>query len=47
MAKKTSKPKAKRSIRSGIKKSNLVKQNQEVIHNVWTTLNSKQALKSF
>ena len=47
MAKKTAKPKAKRSIRSGVKKSKLVKQNQEVIYNVWTTLNSQQVLKSF
>lgn len=47
MAKKTAKPKAKRSIRSGVKKSKLVKQNQEVIYNVWTTLNSQQALKSY
>lgn len=47
MAKKTAKPKAKRSIRSGVKKSKLIKQNQEVIYNVWTTLNSQQALKSY
>ena len=47
MAKKTAKPKAKRSIRSGVKKSKLIKQNQEVIYNVWTTLNIQQALKSY
>lgn len=47
MAKKKTNPKAKRSIRSGVKKSKLVKQNQEVIYNVWTTLNSQQALKSY
>jgi hypothetical protein len=36
------KPKAQRSRRSGIKKAELVKQNQETIANVWTYLNLNQ-----
>lgn len=47
MAKKTSKPRAKRSIRSGKKTAQLIKNNQETIYNVWTTLNSQQVLKNF
>ena len=36
------KPKAQRSRRSGIKKAELIKSNQQVIANVWTILNSQQ-----
>ena len=40
--KKKKKPNAQRSRRSGIKKAELVKQNQEIIANVWTYLNQNQ-----
>jgi len=46
MAKKSPKPRAKRSVRSGVKKAQLVKSNQETIANIWTILNSHQALKT-
>ena len=46
MAKKCKKPRAKRSIRSGIKKAQLVKHNQETLENIWTILNVIQALKT-
>ena len=46
MAKKSPKPRAKRSVRSGVKKAQLVKSNQETIANIWTILNSNQALKT-
>lgn len=46
MAKKSSKPRAKRSVRSGIKKAQLVKINQEIIANIWTAINL-QGLKNF
>ena len=36
------KPKAQRSRRSGIKKAELIKSNQEVIANTWTYLNQNQ-----
>lgn len=36
------KPKAQRSRRSGVKKAELVKQNQETIANIWTYLNLNQ-----
>jgi hypothetical protein len=36
------KPKAQRSRRSGIKKAELIKSNQETIANVWTYLNQNQ-----
>lgn len=36
------KPKAQRSRRSGIKKAELIKSNQQVIDNVWTYLNQTQ-----
>jgi hypothetical protein len=42
MAKKTSKPRAKRSIRSGKKTAQLIKNNQETIANIWTALNANQ-----
>ena len=42
MAQKKKKPVAQRSRRSGIKKAELVKQNQETIANVWTYLNLNQ-----
>ena len=47
MAQKKNKPKAQRSRRSGIKKAELVKLNQETIANIWTSLNSLQVLKNF
>jgi hypothetical protein len=46
MANKAKKPKAMRSIRSGKKTAQLIKNNQETIYNVWTTLNSLQVLKN-
>jgi hypothetical protein len=42
MAQKKKKPVAQRSRRSGIKKAELVKQNQETLANVWTYLNANQ-----
>lgn len=42
MAQKKKKPVAQRSRRSGIKKAELVKQNQETIANIWTYLNLNQ-----
>jgi hypothetical protein len=36
------KPKAQRSRRSGVKKAELIKSNQETIANVWTYLNQNQ-----
>lgn len=42
MAQKKKKPVAQRSRRSGVKKAELVKSNQEVIGNVWTYLNQNQ-----
>ena len=42
MANAAKKPRAKRSIRSGIKKAQLVKRNQETIANIWTCLNVQQ-----
>lgn len=42
MAQKKKKPVAQRSIRSGIKKAELVKSNQQTIANVWTYLNQNQ-----
>lgn len=42
MANAKKKPKAQRSRRSGIKKAELVKSNQEVIANIWTYLNQAQ-----
>ena len=36
------KPKAQRSRRSGVKKAELIKSNQQVIGNVWTYLNQTQ-----
>jgi hypothetical protein len=47
MANKAKKPRAKRSIRSGKKTAKLINNNQEIIYNVWTTLNSQQVLKNF
>ena len=46
MANKSPKPRAKRSIRSGVKKAQLVKSNQETIASIWKTINSNQALKT-
>ena len=40
------KPKAQRSRRSGVKKAELIKSNQQVIENVWTILNQQQVLKT-
>jgi len=37
---------AMRSRRSGVKTANLIKQNQEVLYNVWTSLNAQQVLKT-
>lgn len=45
MANAQKKPKAQRSRRSGIKKAELVKQNQEIIANIWTYLNQNQLKK--
>jgi hypothetical protein len=45
MANAQKKPKAQRSRRSGIKKAELIKKNQEVIANVWTYLNQNQLKK--
>lgn len=45
MANAAPKPKARRSRRSGIKKAQVVKQNHEVIANVWTYLNQNQLKK--
>ena len=45
MAQKKKKPVAQRSRRSGIKKAELIKLNQQVINNVWTYLNLNQAKK--
>jgi hypothetical protein len=42
MAQKKKKPVAQRSRRSGVKKTELVKQNQETIANIWTYLNLNQ-----
>ena len=36
-----------RSKRSGVKKSQLIKNNHETIYNIWTILNSQQVLKTF
>ena len=47
MANAKPKKRAMRSVRSGRKKALLVKQNQETIYNIWTTLNSQQVLKTF
>jgi hypothetical protein len=47
MAQKKNKPKAQRSRRSGIKKAELIKSNQQTIENIWTSLNSLQVLKNF
>ena len=47
MANAAPKKRAMRSRRSGIKKAKIVKQNHEVIHNVWTILNSQQVLKTY
>jgi hypothetical protein len=47
MANKAKKPRAKRSIRSGKKTAQLINNNQEIIYNVWTILNSQQVLKNF
>lgn len=46
MANKAPKKRAMRSVRSGKKKAELVKRNQETIANIWTTLNSLQVLKT-
>ena len=46
MAKKSPKPRAKRSVRSGVKKAQLVKSNQETIASIWKTIKSNQALKT-
>jgi hypothetical protein len=40
MANKSPKPRAKRSVRSGVKKAQLVKSNQEILANIWTALNA-------
>lgn len=42
MANAAKKPRAKRSVRSGKKKAELVKRNQETIYNIWTWLNIQQ-----
>ena len=47
MANAAPKKRAMRSRRSGIKKAKSVKQNQEVIYNVWTSLNSQQVVKNY
>ena len=47
MANAVPKKRPMRSVRSGRKKALLVKQNQEIIYNVWTILNSQQVLKNF
>jgi hypothetical protein len=45
MANAQKKPKAQRSRRSGIKKAELIKSNQQVINNAWTYLNQNQLKK--
>lgn len=47
MANAAPKKRAMRSVRSGKKKAELVKRNQETIANIWTILNVTQALKSY
>jgi hypothetical protein len=47
MANAKKKPKAMRSRRSGVKKAELVQQNNEVLYNVWTALNAQQVLKNY
>lgn len=46
MANKKTKKRAMRSVRSGRKTTALIMKNNETIYNVWTTLNSQQALKN-
>lgn len=46
MANAAPKKRAMRSVRSGKKKAELVKRNQETIANIWTILNVTQALKT-
>ena len=45
MANAKPKKRAMRSRRSGVKKAQLIKSNQEAIYNVWTILNSQQAFE--
>lgn len=47
MANAAPKKRPMRSVRSGRKKALLVKRNQEIIYNIWTTLNSLQVSKTF
>ena len=47
MANAAPKKRAMRSVRSGKKKAELVKRNQETIANIWTILNVIQALKTY
>ena len=47
MANAAPKKRPMRSVRSGRKKALLVKRNQEIIYNIWTILNSNQALKTY
>ena len=44
MANAKPKKRAMRSVRSGVKKAQLIKSNQETVYNVWTILNCQQAL---
>ncbi len=46
MANASPKKKSIKSRRSGLKTAQLIKQNQEVLHNVWTALNTQQVLKT-
>lgn len=45
MANASPKKKSIKSKRSGLKTAQLIKQNQAVLHNVWTALNAQQLLK--
>ena len=42
MANAAKKPRAKRSIRSGVKKAQLVKRNQETIANIWQKIKNQK-----
>ena len=42
MANKSPKPRAKRSVRSGVKKAHLVKSNQETIANIWQKIRNQK-----
>lgn len=47
MANAQKKKKPMRSRKSGLKTSEIIKHNQQVINNVWKTINNQQVLKNF